>query len=158
MAPTSLILSLESCKEIPLSPNLFIIWQDFVLQGSINLIKESIFSCIGSNISSTESDVNMHIGKTWTVIYRLLIIRKSYLSDKIEQGFLQAVMLLYDCTTSTLTECFEKKARWLLQKNATCCFDQIPEASPHKIAAEWLLASYHKNHPNKPNKTCRTLL
>ena len=35
------------------------------------------------------------------------------------------------------------KARWKLQKNATCCFEQILEAASHKTAAvqplEWFL-------------------
>ena len=39
------------------------------------------FTYLGSNVSSTESDVNKCIGKAWTAIDRLLIIWKSNLSD-----------------------------------------------------------------------------
>ena len=42
---------------------------------------------LGSNISSTESDVNIRIAKFWIAIDRLSIIRKSDLSDKIKQDF-----------------------------------------------------------------------
>ena len=51
-----------------------------------------------------------------------------------------------------------EKARWKLQKNATCCFEQILEATPHKIAAVWPLSAHLKNHPSKMDKTCRTEL
>ena len=60
------------------------------------------FTYIGSNISSTESDVNIHIGKAWTTIDRLLIIWKP---DIIKQDIFQAVaglLQLYGCTTWTL--------------------------------------------------------
>ena len=39
---------------------------------------------LGSNISSSESDVNIHIANAWTDIDRLSIIKKSDLSDKIK--------------------------------------------------------------------------
>ena len=52
---------------------------------------EDLFTYHGSNISSTESDVNIRIGKALTVIDRLLIIWKSDLPDKIKRDFFQAV-------------------------------------------------------------------
>ena len=52
------------------------------------------FIYLGSNISSTESDVCVHIGDALTAIYRLPTIRKSNLSDKIRQEFFQAVAVL----------------------------------------------------------------
>ena len=69
------------------------------------------FTYLGSNISSTESDVNIRIGKAWTAIDRLSIIWKSDLSDKIKRELFQAVavsLLLYGCTTWTLTKRLEK--------------------------------------------------
>ena len=65
------------------------------------------FTYLGSNISSTESDVNICIDKARTTTDRLTTIRKSDLNDKIKKGFLQAVaesVLLYSCTTWTLTK------------------------------------------------------
>ena len=59
------------------------------------------FTYLGSNISSTESDVNIH------AIDWLLIIWKSDISDKIKQNFFQpeAVLVLqYGCTTWTLVK------------------------------------------------------
>ena len=61
----------------------------------------------GSNISFTESDANIHIGKAWTTIDMFMTTWKSDLSDKIKQKFVKAVaisVLLYDCTTWTLTK------------------------------------------------------
>ena len=45
-----------------------------------------------------------------------------------------------------------------LDRNYTCCFKQILEATSHKTAAVWLLASYLITHPNKTNKIWWTLV
>ena len=60
------------------------------------------FIYLGSNISSTKSNINLCISKVWTIIDRFMIIGKSDLSDKIKQNFFQVVavsILLYKCTT-----------------------------------------------------------
>ena len=65
-----------------------------------------------SNISSTENDVNIHIGKAWTVIDRLSTEWKSDLFDEIKREFLQAVttsVLRYGCTIWTLANRLDKK-------------------------------------------------
>ena len=54
----------------------------------------------------------MRLTKAWTAIYRLLIIWKSDLTDKMKRSFLQATVisiLLYGCTTWMLTKRLEKK-------------------------------------------------
>ena len=69
------------------------------------------FTYIGS-ISSTEKDIDMRLTKTWTAINRLSIIWKSGLTDKMKRSFFQAAVasiLLYGCTTWTLTKRLEKK-------------------------------------------------
>ena len=66
----------------------------------------------GSNISSTESDVNIRQAKTWTNIDWLSIMWKSVLSDKIKQDFFQAMamwLLLFWCTIWTLPKLMEKR-------------------------------------------------
>ena len=45
------------------------------------------FTYIGSNITSTESNVNICIEKAWTAMDRLLIIWKSKISVKIKWEF-----------------------------------------------------------------------
>ena len=50
--------------------------------------------------------------KAWTAIDKLLIIWKSNLTDKMKRSFFQTVVmsiLLYGCTTWTLTKQLEKK-------------------------------------------------
>ena len=42
------------------------------------------FTCLGSNISSTESDVNIHVAKWWTSIDKLSIIWISHFSDEMK--------------------------------------------------------------------------
>ena len=60
-------------------------------------------------MSSTESDVDMHIDKTWIAIDWLSTLQKSDHSDQMKQKSLQALamsVLLYSCTT--LIKCLEK--------------------------------------------------
>ena len=70
------------------------------------------FTYLGSCVSSTEKDINTRLMKAWTAIDRLSIIWKSNLTDKMKRSFFQAAVvsiLLYGCTTWTLTQRFEKK-------------------------------------------------
>ena len=70
------------------------------------------FTYLGSSVSSTEKDINTRLTKAWTAIDRLSIIWKSNLTDKTKRSFFQAavvLILLYVCTTWTLTKRLEKK-------------------------------------------------
>ena len=70
------------------------------------------FIYLGSSVASTEKDIDTRLTKAWTAINRLSIIWKSDLTDKMKRSFFQAVVasiLLYGCTTWTLTKRLEKK-------------------------------------------------
>ena len=70
------------------------------------------FTYLGSSVSSTEKDIDTRLTKAWTAIDRLSIIWKSNLTDKMKCSFFQAAVvsiLLYGCTTWTLTKRLEKK-------------------------------------------------
>ena len=70
------------------------------------------FTCLGSSVSSIEKDIDIRLTKAWTAIDRLSIIWKSDLTDKMKQSFFLAAVvsiLLYRCTTWTLTKRLEKK-------------------------------------------------
>ena len=70
------------------------------------------FTYRGSNVSSTEKDIDTQLTKAWTVIDRLSIKWKSDLTDKMKRSFFHAPIvsiLLYGCTTWTLTKRLEKK-------------------------------------------------
>ena len=70
------------------------------------------FTYLGSRVSSTEKDIDTQQTKAWTAINKLLIIWKSDLTDKRKRNFFQAAVvsiLLYGCTTWTLTKRLEKK-------------------------------------------------
>ena len=70
------------------------------------------FTNLGSSVSSTEKDIDTRLTKAWTAINRLSIIWKSDLTDKMKRSFFQAAVvsiLLYGCTTWTLTKRLEKK-------------------------------------------------
>ena len=70
------------------------------------------FTYLGSSVPSTEKDIDTRLTKAWTAINKLSIIWKSELTDKIKRSFFQAAVesiLLYRCTTWTLTKRLEKK-------------------------------------------------
>ena len=70
------------------------------------------FTYLRSSVSSTEKYIDTRLTKALTVIDKLSIIRKSDLTNKMKRSFFQAVVvsiLLYGCTTWTLTKLLEKK-------------------------------------------------
>ena len=70
------------------------------------------FTYLGSSVSSTEKDIDTWLTKAWTAIDSLSIIWKSNLTDKMKRSFFQAAVvsiLLYGCTTWTLTKRLKKK-------------------------------------------------
>ena len=70
------------------------------------------FTYLGSSVSSTEKDIDTRLTKAWLAIDRLSIIWKSDLTDKMKRSFFQAAVvsiLLYGCTTWTLTKRLKKK-------------------------------------------------
>ena len=70
------------------------------------------FTYLGSSVESTEKDIETRLTKAWTAINRLSTIWKSDLTDKMKRSFFQAAVtsiLLYGCTTWTLTKWLEKK-------------------------------------------------
>ena len=73
---------------------------------------ENKFTYLGSSVASTEKDIDTRLTKAWTAINRLSIIWKSDMTDKMKRSsFRRAVVsiLLYGCTTWTLTKRLEKK-------------------------------------------------
>ena len=77
---------------------------------------------LGSKFSSTEKDINSLLSKACTVIDRLWIIWKSDLTDKRKRSFFQAAVvsiMLYECTTWTLTKHMEKKSLTAITQE--CC-------------------------------------
>ena len=70
------------------------------------------FTYLGSSVSSTKKDIDTRLTKVWTAIDKLSIIWKSDLTNKMKRSFFQAAVvsiLLYGCTTWTLTKRLEKK-------------------------------------------------
>ena len=70
------------------------------------------FTFLGSSVSSTEKDIDTRLTKACTANDKIPIIWKSDLTDKMKRCFFQAAVvsiLLYGCTTWTLTKRLEKK-------------------------------------------------
>ena len=67
------------------------------------------FTYLGSNISSTESNINICIGKAYTALNRLLSTRwKSNFSDKINQDFFQAIAMSVHVSMTTPSGAWRK--------------------------------------------------
>ena len=86
-------------------------WFYSTLDGtSLKLVDK--FTYLESSVSSTEKDIDTRLTKAWTAIDRLSNIWKSHLTDKMKRIFFQAAVvsiLLYGCTTWTLTKQLKKK-------------------------------------------------
>ena len=70
------------------------------------------FTYLGRRVSLTDTDIDTRWTNAWTAIDRLSVIWKSDLTDKMKRSFFQAAivsLLLYGCTTCTLTKRLEKK-------------------------------------------------
>ena len=108
------------------------------------------FTYLGSSVSSTEKDIDTRLTKAWTVIDRLLIIWKSDLTDKMKRSFFQVAIvsiLLYRCTTWTLTKRLEKK----LDGNYTRMLRAILNKSWRQHTSKRQLrppASHHEDYPS----------
>ena len=76
---------------------------------SLKLVEK--FTYLGSSVSSTKKDIDTRLTKAWTAIDKLSVLWKSDLTDKMKCSFFQAAVvsiLLYGCTTWTLTKRLEK--------------------------------------------------
>ena len=105
------------------------------------------FTYLGSSVASTEKDIDTRLTKAWTAINRLSIIWKSDLTAKMKRSLFQAAVasiLLYGCTTWTLTKRLEKK----LDGNYTRMLplEQVLAATLHKTPTVRPFASYHENY------------
>ena len=85
---------------------------DISALGSSSLKLVDKFTYVGSSVSSTEEDIDIRLTKAWTALDRIAVIWKSDLTAKIKRSFFEAAVvsiLLYGCTTWTLTKRLEKK-------------------------------------------------
>ena len=108
------------------------------------------FTYLGSSVLSTEKDIDTRVTKARTATYRLSIIWKSDLTDKIKRGFFQAavVSILLYMHYLDANKTAEEEARRQLQKNVASNIEQVLEATPHKIPTIRPLASQHENYPS----------
>ena len=93
--------------------------------------------------SLTETDIDTQQTKAWTALNRPLVIWKSDLTDKMKRSFFQSAVvsiLLYECTTWTLTKRIEKKLddnyTRLVEQYWTCPGGNTPQSSSYT-------ATYH---------------
>ena len=112
------------------------VWSWVYNRGLLKLVDK--FTYLGSSVSSTEADVNTRLAKAWTAINQLSVILKSDLTDKIKRSFfpvLVVLILIYGCTSWTLTKRTEKK----LDSNYTSPGGNTPQNS-------CCTATYHLSH------------
>ena len=81
--------------------------------GSLKLVSK--FICLGSDVSSTENDINVRLAKAWTAIDRLSIKWKSNISDKIKRRIFSSsgcVDSTTGCNPEDLPEAMNDKETW----------------------------------------------
>ena len=107
------------------------------------------FTYLGSSVESTEKDIETRLTKAWTAINRLSIIWKSDLTDKMKCSFFQAVVtsiLLYDCTTWTLTKRLEKKLDGNYTRMLRAILNKSWQQHPTRHQLYGHLPPYHENY------------
>ena len=112
---------------------------------------------LGSSGSSTEKDIDTRLTKAWTAIDWLSIIWKSDLTDNMKRSFFQAAVvsiLLYGCTTWTLSKRLEKKLDGNYARMLRAILNKYLAATPHKAPTIRPPASHHENHSSQTNQTC----
>ena len=115
--------------------------------GSLRLVDK--FTYQGSSVSSTENDINTRLTKAWMAIDRLSIIWKSDLTDEMKRSFFQAAVesiLLYGCTTWTLTKTAGEETWRQLHKNVESNIEQVLATTPHETPTVRPLASHHEDY------------
>ena len=103
------------------------------------------FTYLGSSVSSTETDINMRLAKAWTAIGRLSVIWKSDLIDKMKRSLFQAAVesiLLYGCTTWTLTKSMQKKLDGNYTRRLRAILNKSWRQHPKKLQ----LTTHHENY------------
>ena len=94
------------------------------------------FTYLGSSVSSTETDIDTRLKKARTAIDRLSVIWKSVLTDEMKSSFFQAAVvwiLLYGCTTWTLTKRMEKKLDGKYTRMLRAIFNESWGQHPTKL-------------------------
>ena len=128
-------------------------------RASLKLVDK--FTNLGSSVSSTEKDIDTRLTKAWTAIDRLSIIWKSDLTDKMKRSFFQAAVvsiLLYRCTTWTLTKRLEKKLDGNYTRMLRAVLNKSWRQHPNETPTIRTLAPHHENYTCKTNQTRGTLL
>ena len=100
--------------------------------------------------TSTVTDINTRLAKAWTGIDRLSVLWKSDLADKMKRSFFQVavlLILLYGCTTWTLTKRMMKK----LDGNYT----RILQAIVNKSWSQHLTKQQLYGHQSSITKTIK---
>ena len=116
---------------------------------SLKLVDKFIYR--GSSVSSTEKDIDTRLTKVWTAIDRLSIIWKSDLTDKMKNSFFQAAVvsiLLYGCTTWTLTKRLKKKLHGNYTRMLRAILNKSRRQHPHKAPTIRPPAPHYENYPS----------
>ena len=114
------------------------------------------FIYLSSNISSSESDFNLRIGKAWTAIDSLSTEWKSDHSDKMKWEFFVAVavsVLLYCCTTWTIAKHWEKKLDGNYTRILGTVLNRLTLASLHSNYIYIYIRSNKTEFPPRVNTT-----
>ena len=98
-----------------------------------------------------ETDINMRLTKAWTAINSPSAIWKLDLTDKMKRSFFQASVesiLLYGCTTWTLTKRMEIKLDGNYTRMLRALLNKSWRQHPHKAATVRSPTTHHEDYPS----------
>ena len=126
-----------------------IIIENFNQRGDISTLKGGPlklvdkFTNLKSSVSSTEKDIDTRLAKAGAANDRLSLVWKSNLTNKIKRSFFQpdvVSILLYGCTTWTLTKRMEKNLTAITQE---CCKQYWTSPGGNNLQNSSCTATYH---------------
>ena len=137
---------------------------DIFTLGSSSLQLVDKFTYLGSSVSSTEKDIDTRLAKAWTAIYRLSVIWKSDLIDKMKLSFFRAAVvsiLLYGCWLNVWRKSWLNVWRKsLMATTQECCEQYWTSPRGNTPQSSSCTATYlpSRKLSKLDNQTCRTLL
>ena len=142
-------------------------FMSFNLEGSMktlggDTVKQVLdFIYLGSEVSDTESDVNIRIGKAWAALNKMKTIWESGLSHGLKRKFFRATVesvLLYGAVTWTLTKHLEQRLSGTYTRMLRAALNISWKEHPTITEIIRPSPKCHHHHQGEKNAVCWTLL
>ena len=107
------------------------------------------FTYLSSNISSTESDVNIHLARAWNAIDKLSSYITLFSLLKKSSFFFRIKLSIIDVMESVFMNLFNQKCAWMILSFIYCPFQPIVQMMENHGYCLWYEASSQKWHQTR---------